>query len=460
MLSISLVWRLPSLWDPPWVNDEGTYFAVAQAMAHGYRLYTQVWENKPPGIYLVYAAVYHLAGPSLVTVRVLAALAALAIVFLVALISNQYAPRGVTMAAALTAGLLLGVPFLEGTTANAEIFLALCTALAAWLVAAERRATLAGGAAGVAILFKAVAGFDALAIVLWLLSGRRSAVPRFLAGLIGVVLIAVLLAWQTQILPAMLRDALLYDIGYVGHGTAHQVPWLLVLKLVILGVLALYLHRRPFPYLWLAFATAGALISGRIFGHYFIQVVAPLCISLAHLFRNQTWQVRRVVIVLPAVFLAIGLLTSVAGWSLAAGGHDSILARRLQYYANFARFAFRLEPYAVYRNQIDDHVARNIQIADTLRHVPPGKLLVWGNIPWVYVLSDRLPATPYTSAFRQPPIPGETASLQEAIRRSGIVVVVISPPLPPLGSATNVLSRQYRIVVRIDNATIYVPRSP
>src|SRR5579885_3109079 len=70
---IAMLWRLPSFFDPPWVNDEGTYFAVAQAMAHGYRLYAGVWENKLPALYLVYSAVYHSVGPSLLAIRLLTA---------------------------------------------------------------------------------------------------------------------------------------------------------------------------------------------------------------------------------------------------------------------------------------------------------------------------------------------------------------------------------------------------
>src|SRR6266536_3155988 len=83
VLLVSLLWRLPSLFDPPWVNDEGTYFAVAQAMAHGYRLYADVWENKPPALYLVYSAVYHPLGASLLAIRLLTAAAVLAVIVLI-----------------------------------------------------------------------------------------------------------------------------------------------------------------------------------------------------------------------------------------------------------------------------------------------------------------------------------------------------------------------------------------
>src|SRR5690242_2430802 len=90
VLLVSLAWRVPSLFDPPWVNDEGTYFAVAQAMAHGYRLYVDIWENKPPGVYALYRAVYQAAGPSLLAVRALSTLACLSVVLLVYAISRRY----------------------------------------------------------------------------------------------------------------------------------------------------------------------------------------------------------------------------------------------------------------------------------------------------------------------------------------------------------------------------------
>ncbi|MBV9281053.1 MAG: hypothetical protein JOZ41_13305, partial [Chloroflexi bacterium] len=155
--------------------------------------------------------------------------------------------------------------------------------------------------------------------------------------------------------------------------------------------------------------------------------------------------------------LLAAALSAGVGWTLAASGHDSILARRLQWYANAVRVAIDLESYAAYRDQVDDHVTRNIRVARALSALPPGRLLVWGNTPWVYVLSDRLPATPYTSALRDPEVPGETAALRRAVDREvPEVVVVVRPPAPPLGRAAGALARLYRPVRTIANATIYV----
>lgn len=453
---LSLLWRLPSLFDPPWVNDEGTYFAIAQAMAHGYRLYAGVWENKPPLLYLVYAAVYHLFGPSLLAMRLLAAILTVGLVLLTYRLAILWVDRCQAAAAAFLTGLLCGVPFLEGTTANAEIFLAFFAA-AGMAFGLRHHALPAGLCLGLAALFKVVAGFDALALALWLLAYRRREFPAYLAGAVLPLALTLLLAAHFHLLAAMLRDAFLYDLGYVGRGNG--TPWLLAVKVLALLAITVWLWRRPFPYLWLVYALAGALVSGRVFGHYFLEVVVPLVLSLALATRAHRRPLRRSLVGLAAAFVLGAAVSAAAGWVLAATGHDSIFVRRLQYYANFVRYATGSESYAAYRSQVDRHVTRNIEVARQLTRLPPGHLLVWGNVPWVYVLSGRLPATAYTSALRVPAVPGETATLRASLA-AGVPeeVVVIEPPLPPLGSARRSLRRRYRAAARIGNALIYTRR--
>src|SRR5258707_10984694 len=43
--------RIPSFIEPPWYSDAGTYADIGWALNHGARLYLDVWDNKPPGIY-------------------------------------------------------------------------------------------------------------------------------------------------------------------------------------------------------------------------------------------------------------------------------------------------------------------------------------------------------------------------------------------------------------------------
>ena len=142
----ALVLRLPSLWDPPWVNDEGTYFAVAQAMAHGYRLYVDVWENKPPALYLLYEAVYRPFGPSLLAVRIIACVAAIGLLLGVWRIASQLMDGERALVAVSLAGIMLAVPFLEGTTANAELFMAVFSAASVWLAVVAGNPASSGAA--------------------------------------------------------------------------------------------------------------------------------------------------------------------------------------------------------------------------------------------------------------------------------------------------------------------------
>lgn len=457
MLVVTLAWRLPSLFDPPWVNDEGTYFAIAQAMTHGFRLYAGIWENKPPAIYLMYAAVYHLFGPSLIAVRLLATLSVALLVVLVYRIALRLAAPDLALASAMLTGLVMGVPFLEGTTANAEVFLTTLASLAVYLALIRNVPALAGIVMALAIAFKAVAAFDAVALGLWLLWHERGHVMAYVPALILSLGSVAAGAWWLGIFPAMVRDAFLYDLGYVGQGNGASLPWLLLIKAAFFALIVARQRHGPFVYLWLVFTVAGALTSGRIFGHYLLPAVAPLTLSLGVLLKGRTaW--RSWPILLPVVFLFLGALAALVGWGLAAGGHDTIFARRLQYYANFIRYAAGTESRAAYRAQVDDHVNRNLRVVSELHRLSPGRLLVWGNTPWLYPLSGRLPATPYTSALRQPPVPGEKVALADAVRAGRpTVVVVIRPPRPPLDARTSgALRRRYGLAATIGVAAVFV----
>jgi dolichyl-phosphate-mannose-protein mannosyltransferase len=455
---LSLWWRLPSLFDPPWVNDEGTYFAVAQAMAHGYRLYAGVWENKPPGLYLLYSAVYHSFGASLVPIRVIAALVTALLVLLTYRLALRPLDAVGASAASLLVGLLLGVPFLEGTTLNAELPLAALSACAVYAALERNRPSVAGVCMVAAIAFKAIAGFDAIALGIWLVLHRRNQVRGYLGGAATTALVGCFAVWRAGILGPMVRDAFLYDLGYVGHANGGSIPWLVLVKLVGLALVTVGLRRAPLYYLWSAWAVAGALFSGRVFGHYTLQAVVPVSISVVMLLRDHTR--RRLLVALPCAFVAAALTAAFVGWGLAASGHDSIFARRLQYYSNFTRFAVHAESYNQYRGQVDDHVARNERVVAALATLPAGKLLVWGNTPWIYALSGRTPATPYTSSLRQPQVPTETATLRQSLlKRVPAVVVVIEPASPGLGAGRQALARDYRLRSKIGNAAIYVRAS-
>src|SRR3990167_6749540 len=65
ILFVIFLFRLPSLFEPYWYGDEGIFAAVAANLNQGGVLYQTAWDNKPPMIYLTYAAIFKLFGVSM-----------------------------------------------------------------------------------------------------------------------------------------------------------------------------------------------------------------------------------------------------------------------------------------------------------------------------------------------------------------------------------------------------------
>src|ERR1019366_3132286 len=47
----------------PLGRDQATYCQIAQQLLHGQLLYRDLWDNKPPGIFFLYAPFVKLSGP-------------------------------------------------------------------------------------------------------------------------------------------------------------------------------------------------------------------------------------------------------------------------------------------------------------------------------------------------------------------------------------------------------------
>src|SRR3989344_476702 len=65
ILFLTFLFRLPSLFEPFWYGDEGIFAAVGRNLNLGGVLYQTAWDNKPPMIYLTYAAIFKFFGVSM-----------------------------------------------------------------------------------------------------------------------------------------------------------------------------------------------------------------------------------------------------------------------------------------------------------------------------------------------------------------------------------------------------------
>lgn len=61
-LGLVLVMAIPNL-SYPIGRDQATYCVIGRGLLHGARLYRDLWDNKPPGIFYLYAAIVKILGP-------------------------------------------------------------------------------------------------------------------------------------------------------------------------------------------------------------------------------------------------------------------------------------------------------------------------------------------------------------------------------------------------------------
>jgi len=110
--------RLPSFVEPTWYSDAGTYADIGWALNRGARLYLDVWDNKPPGIYWLSALLVGHA-PIAIAMPLASTLFVGAAAVCVASIARKVGGAGAGTGSARTATSDLAFP--GGLTANEEL---------------------------------------------------------------------------------------------------------------------------------------------------------------------------------------------------------------------------------------------------------------------------------------------------------------------------------------------------
>ena len=206
----ALVLRCVSIVEPLGI-DQSLWASAVRGMARGQLLYRDVWEQRPPGIYWIYLAGFHLFGWTDRAVAWLDILASAATTALVFTLGRRLATTATgTVAAALYAVLTMPAwlyghgGFLERSVC--ETFIAVCVGAAAWCASrVHARESIAWAAAlgifgGAAVVLKPNAGLYFPAILAWLLLYRRDRASAAPATTIRPLLVA---AAPPPILPAI-----------------------------------------------------------------------------------------------------------------------------------------------------------------------------------------------------------------------------------------------------------------
>jgi 4-amino-4-deoxy-L-arabinose transferase-like glycosyltransferase len=318
-LALSLL-RLPSFFRSVLDWDESLYVLIAQQWLAGHLPYTSIWDNKPPGIYAIFAIFIDVFHNPILAIRLatvtFAAITATALHRLTLIVLPGDPRRLATLAAA---AFIIASLSNDGLSANTELFMETFSVLAVLAAIAPNfrpNATIARGLCtgllfGLACMTKYVAVFEAPAILFALIAwpGAGQSIRKLVGAAAGLALPPALtlltyaaaghlaLWWQCAIAANLARVAIPVSQAALRYAAiAILPPWLpLVAALLFIvatapATIARIIRGRAFPtdarlhillVLWVAGAAAGIASAKLFFDHYFLQILPVACLCLA-----------------------------------------------------------------------------------------------------------------------------------------------------------------------------------
>lgn len=446
--------RFPSLIEPYWYGDEGIYEVIGQSIDHGRLLYRDIWDNKPPLLYVIYA----LAQGDQSVVKALSIIAGVASLVMFFFLSQKlFHKKRLSIILSFLYTVLLGSPILEGNIANAEDFILLPTIIAGFLIyrivhtKQKMKITetffpffkknisyhVAGFLLGIAFLLKIVAIFDTLAFILFLFFidwfPRKRYILSFFASFSLPFIITVIYFLSRGGLLDFLQSAFFGNVDYVGwQNTFFGIPQgLLIIKLLalFLAVSLVYWKRKQlaepqiFVIVWFLFSLFNVFFSGRPYTHYIIVLLPSFCLLTGLFFAYHKITLRQKI---AGIIISSLILLSIQ--------FHFDLTKTYLYYQNAIAFITGHKTIEEYQSFFDAKVPRDYAVASfiTSHTTPLDNIFIWGNNPQIYALAHKLPPSKYTVAYH---VTQEAAvrQTQQAIQRKKpkyIIILTESPPLP------------------------------
>jgi 4-amino-4-deoxy-L-arabinose transferase-like glycosyltransferase len=406
---IFIILRLPSLFEPYWYGDEGIYLTLGQAIRKGLTLYSQIHDNKPPSLYYLAAI-----GQTVFGFRLLLFLIMIPTVCLFYKLSLQFFNQKISWLITFFFLVLTSIPFIEGNIANAEIFMLLPT-IAGFLLflTAKKRINYfwSGIFLGLAFTIKVPVIIEFGFLFLWLIISKFTDFKKQFKSLFfdlltfGVAFILPISLFGVYFavkgaFTLFLSSALLQNFSYLsswatGIQTASVSSGGLFSRLIILLIfwsLVFFLKikkiidsKLSFILFWFGATIFGSLLSTRPYPHYLIQILPPfsLLIPLAFNFKNIKNQ-----ILIFICFLSFFLVTK---------KYQFYYYPIFSYYQAFY-FSGSINKFHQYFGgdiqatyKISQYIDQNSSLND--------RIFIWGDLPYIYALSNRLPPGRYTVAY-------------------------------------------------------------
>lgn len=393
----------------PLIDDEETFVVIGRFLLHGGLPYTAIADNKPPLLYYWYTLWLWIFGDTNTTALHLIGMVWVGLTcYFIASIGRRISTARAGYFAALNYAIFTTTFVPSYIALHASLLLALPLTISVWALIRwhdtnrPRWMILSGACCGAAIFFK----FQALVqipFIFWAIGYlyfrklnrlTHSLLPGLIGYILGVgVVIAAVLGFlhHHHILQAFIdvtwRASMTYMkegetagnfwgrfVGHVGGYMAATFPLWIALGVQIARRFSKYIsktpYNRPMPtwiWGWFLFSIPSVLAGGRYYGHYFIQLLPPLCLIAGVTF-DQWWNRGRK----PRVIIATTLTIITIGW----------MVPRIW----FQEFAdrFNIQNLRV-EQKVGQYLKENSPQDSTL--------FIWGVDPSIYFFADRNPAT-------------------------------------------------------------------
>lgn len=406
---VFIILRLPSLFEPYWYGDEGIYLVLGQAIRKGLTLYSQIHDNKPPTLYYLAAIARTVFG-----FRLLLAVFMVPTIYYFYRLSLHFFNQKISQIITFFFLILTSVPFLEGNIANAEVFMLLPT-IAGFLLFLTAKKNISyfwsGILLGLAFTIKVPVFIEFGILCLWLIISNLNILKNkfwsifFKLVILGIgfilpiIIFGIYFASKGAFL-LFLNSALLQNFSYLsswatGTQTASASSGGLFNRLIILLIfwaiifffkIKKYLDSKiSFILFWFGAAIFGALLSTRPYPHYLIQLLPPGCLLLPFIFDFKN--IKKVFFSISCFILLFLVIKKYQFYSYPT----------ISYYKNFY-FSGSISKFHQYFGsdiettyKISQYIDKNSSASD--------RIFVWGDLPYIYALSNRLPPGRYTVAY-------------------------------------------------------------
>ncbi|MCL4390524.1 MAG: hypothetical protein M1484_05045 [Patescibacteria group bacterium] len=447
--------RLPSFFEPHWYGDEEIYLVLGEMMRRGAVLYRDIWDNKTPLLYVIYAI-----SPTLLWAKLSATAAVLGTITGVFYLFKK------SYIAALLTGTLLSLPILEGTIANAELYFTLPITLGAIMIWQRRNGFWIGVLAAIAFLLKvpAILDFAGLGLAMALIKFEPRKIISMAVGFIVPVVAVFGYFALNHALGDFVTAAFSQNASYVSvdSGPLSKLSNPLFIKGIILafgsGLLAFSYRRKLisaellFLGLWFGFSLYGALLSNRPYRHYLLQIVPPAVLLFTYLVAHlRQYMILNTLYIILLVVLARSFVGAFA------------LEPR-SYYQNFFNYISEREAWTDYASYFDPRTLNGYAAAQYIiqNTNPSNSIFVWGDTASIYDLSDRPAATKFIQAHHLTTIPASNYNLimERLVKFQPKIIAVTRPVQFPFPSLEDFLAKDYCLAAKFGSIYLYQNFSP